>query len=132
TLQLFEPLSLPELTPVDIQIHPKADDSYQANVICNGITLLLNFLTRVEANWSVDIVRDVFPQTLRNELQALWQLCNTQHQYRKLCAMLELSSMHLDSTELSLDQVEAFRYGLNLLRKSTLADVDLAACYDQL
>ena len=66
----------------------------------------------------------------QNELKTLWHLCHLPH--RKLCAMLELSSMHLDINSLNLEQIGAFRYGLDLLARNALTDEDIDSCYNYL
>ena len=127
SLQLLEPVILPESTKVQVQIvHPEIGSvtSYrQADSFRHCLANIHHLLNRAEANWSIDLVRQTLPNILRNDLKTLWDLCD--YPQRKLCAMLELSAKHLDEKRLSLEQVAVLRAGLDLLEQDDISEPEL-------
>ena len=127
SLQLLEPLALPDATRVQVQVFDvamEAEHGYrQAEAFHHCLVNLRHLLIQTEQHWSVDLVRQALPHLLRNELKTLWYLCVPTQ--RKLCAMLELAAKQLDETQLTVEQVGAFRFVLDLLEQAELTEVDL-------
>ncbi|MEZ4711937.1 MAG: antitoxin family protein [Caldilineaceae bacterium] len=130
SLQLLEPLGLPDATKVQVQvIEPEAavDNGFQqADAFRHCLVNIRHLLAETEQQWAVELIREALPHILHNELRTLWYLCAPPQ--RKVCAMLELSAKHLDATQMTLDQLAAFRLGLDLLERGELTDSDLKSC----
>lgn len=130
SLQLLEPLALPESTKVQVQIFNSETDVASAYQPVDSFRHCLgnihHLLTQVEQHWSVDLVHQTLPRLLNNELRTLWYLCALPQ--RKLCAMLELSAKQLDAAQLTVEQLAALRFGLDMLEKDALTELDLKIC----
>ncbi|MEM7533921.1 MAG: antitoxin family protein [Chloroflexota bacterium] len=127
-LRLFTPLKLPESTNVQVQVLSK--NAYKQRAFHRRLATIHDVLSQVEQEWSNNAVRHMFPQILRTDLKMLWHLCKPPQ--RELCTMLELSAIHLNSEDLTHEQVSAFRSGIGLLESDKIQSNDFDACYDRL
>lgn len=132
SLQLLEPLELPDATRVQVQVSNslfengyRQDDSYQ-----RCLANLRALLNKTEAHWAMDLVRESFPRILRNELHTLWSL--SEPPQRKLCAMLQLSAKQLDEARVTLAQLALLRTGITLLEQDDLPELALKSYRRQL
>ncbi len=134
SLQLLEPVTLPESAKVQVQIlDTEADPETgyrQTDSFRHCVGNLRHLLTQVERHWAVDVARQTLPRVLRSELKTLWHLCEPPQ--RRLCAMLELSANHLDETQITLEQIAAFQFALDLLEKDPITELHLKTCRQQL
>lgn len=130
----LEPLALPESANVQIQVispeyfiisRPRYSNAFQRRLV-----IIHELLAEIEENWENESDQEIFPQILQIDLKLLWHLCQTSH--REFCAMLELSAMHLEPNELTLEQVAAFRLGLGIIEQEVIAQKDMDHIHDLL
>ena len=73
SLQLLEPVALPESAKVQVQIvngEMGTKETYrQADSFRHCLDNIHHLLTQVEQHWSVDLVRQTLPRILHNELK---------------------------------------------------------------
>lgn len=125
SLQLLEPVELPNATPVQVQISTnRVEHGYrQRDSFQRCLTNLHALLNRTEAHWAVDLVRESFPGILRNELHTLWSL--SEPPQRKLCAMLQLAAKQVDEAQVTVTQLAVLRTGFALLEQDDLTELAL-------
>lgn len=122
----LEPLTLPESTKVQIQVlSPQHITAFQRRLM-----IIRELLMELEETLGNRADQKIFPQILQADLKMLWHLC--QPIQREFCAMLELSAVHLDASNLTSVQIAAFRFGLDLLEQDTITKTDIDRCYDLL
>lgn len=133
-LRPLEPLTLPEATNVQIQVlapeYLRENYKPSFNAFEHRLRIIYDLLTQAEENWGNVSEREVFPQILQQDLKSLWYLSPLSH--RDFCAMLELSAMHLDSHDLNLEQIRAFRFGLRIIEQDEITENDMDLSHDHL
>lgn len=133
-LRPLKPVVLPESSPLQVQIIEDTFDD-QALSYRQALVDLLRFSTLAEQNWADSLVHEVFAQRIEPDVRKLWRLANAT--VRDLCGMLVLASAQVQPETVTLVQVQAFLFGLNLLEtawldQKPLTDTELDQCYDQL
>ena len=129
TLRLLDPVALDESSQVQVQILPANGDG-QATSFERQLVSTQQLLSAVENEWINDLVRDVFPRLLQEDLRTLWHLC--QPPYSTLCAMLQLAAAHLQSDNLTHEQIAAIRLGLDFLSQPDLTEANIYECHQRL
>lgn len=132
SLQLLDTVELPDATRVQVQISDRvAEKEYQQiDAFQRCLENIRAMLVKIEAHWSVDLVRQSLPHILRSELRTLWYLCTPPQ--RSLCAMLELAAKQMDERQLTLAQIAVVQQGLDLLEKAEATEFDITTYRRQL
>lgn len=127
-LRLFKPLKLPEQSQVWVQVLSNNRDH---KVLKNRyLAELRRLLASLEENWSSNLVRELFPKLLQDNLRLLWRIA--QPSQRKVCSMLVLAASNIDPDRLTHQQIAAIHFALDLLEQKSVTDADLDACDERL
>ncbi|MEZ4707277.1 MAG: antitoxin family protein [Caldilineaceae bacterium] len=133
-LRPLKPVNLPESSPLQVQV---IDDTFDDQTLSYRQVLvdLRRFAALAEQNWSNSLVQEVFAQRIEPDVRKLWRLADAT--VRDLCGMLVLASAQVQPETVTVMQVQAFLFGLNLLEtawlnQKPLTDAELDQCFDQL
>lgn len=127
-LRPLEPLTLPESSRMTVQILGEELDEYALS-FQRALADLQRLLQSVEQNWSNALVRQVFIQLIEPQLRTLWRFAPPS--LSELCGLLVLAASHVDAKQLTLEQLQALHFGLSLLTRPTVTDVDLDELQDR-
>lgn len=122
----LEPLTLPESTKVQIQVL----SSQNVTAFQRRLLIIRDLLTELKETLGNSADQKIFLQILQADLKMLWHLC--QPVQREFCAMLELSAMHLNANNVTLAQIAAFRFGLEIIGQDEITKTEIDRYHDLL
>jgi len=91
---------------------------------------LLQQLQAVEQDWGDEDLQEEFVRTFPERARALWDI--SIDEAKGLSVTLDLAARHLDLQSLKVEQVQALRYCLGLMRQSLVTEDELDICHRRL